>query len=102
MSLKWFALQKAVAALLTIIAIVCVNFVIFRIAPGDPIRMMFRDPRVSAEQLEAMKEKLRGSGVQIESEICWPGAADALSIYCRDPAGNSVEFATRSLWFGES
>jgi peptide/nickel transport system permease protein len=56
-SLKWFALQKAVAALLTIIAIVCVNFVIFRIAPGDPIRMMFRDPRVSAEQLQAMKEK---------------------------------------------
>ena len=55
--LKWFALRKGVAAFLTIIAILCANFVIFRVAPGDPIRMMFRDPRVSAEQLQAMKEK---------------------------------------------
>jgi peptide/nickel transport system permease protein len=56
-SLKWFALRKAVAAFLTIIAIVCANFVIFRVAPGDPIRMMFRDPRVSAEQLQVMRVK---------------------------------------------
>jgi len=55
--LHWFALRKGVAAFLTIIAILCANFVIFRIAPGDPIRMMFRDPRVSAQQLQAMKEK---------------------------------------------
>lgn len=26
-------------------------------APGDPVRMMFRDPRVSAENLELMKQK---------------------------------------------
>jgi len=26
-------------------------------APGDPVRMMFRDPRVSAESLELMKQK---------------------------------------------
>jgi peptide/nickel transport system permease protein len=55
--LKWFALRKTVAAFVTIIAIVCANFVIFRIAPGDPIRMMFRDPRVSAEDLQAIREK---------------------------------------------
>jgi len=55
--LRWFALRKAIAAFLTIVAIVCANFVIFRIAPGDPIRMMFRDPRVSAKQLQAMREK---------------------------------------------
>ena len=46
-----FIFRKVVAACLTIVAIVCVNFVIFRIAPGDPVRMMFRDPRVSAEVL---------------------------------------------------
>ena len=34
--LRWFALRKAIAAFLTIVAIVCANFVIFRIAPGDP------------------------------------------------------------------
>ena len=56
----------------------------------------------SAEDLDAIRDNLRGRGVAIESEICWPGTADARSIYCRDPAGNSVEFATRSLWFREA
>ncbi|MDM8525951.1 ABC transporter permease [Desulfococcaceae bacterium HSG8] len=51
------AVKKGIAAVLTIFAIVCANFVIFRMAPGDPVRMMFRDPRVNARQLQLMKEK---------------------------------------------
>ncbi len=54
MGLKRFILRKVVAAALTIAVIV---FFIFRMAPGDPVRMMFRDPRVSAESLELMKQK---------------------------------------------
>ncbi len=57
MGLKGFVLRKGVAAILTISVIVCANFFIFRMAPGDPVRMMFRDPRVSAESLELMKQK---------------------------------------------
>ena len=57
MGLKRFVLRKVVAATLTIAVIVCANFFIFRMAPGDPVRMMFRDPRVSAESLELMKQK---------------------------------------------
>ncbi len=57
MGLKRFALRKLVAATLTIAVIVCANFFIFRMAPGDPVRMMFRDPRVSAESLELMRQK---------------------------------------------
>ncbi|MBW2591956.1 MAG: ABC transporter permease [Deltaproteobacteria bacterium] len=57
MGLKRFVLRKVVAACLTIAVIICANFFIFRIAPGDPVRMMFRDPRVSAESLELMKQK---------------------------------------------
>lgn len=57
MGLKRFVLRKVVAAALTIAVIVCANFFIFRMAPGDPVRMMFRDPRVSAESLELMKQK---------------------------------------------
>ncbi len=49
--------QKIFASVITIFAIMCVNFVIFRIAPGDPIRMMFRDPRVSGEQMQLMRVK---------------------------------------------
>jgi peptide/nickel transport system permease protein len=55
--LKRFVLRKVVAAALTIAVIICANFFIFRMAPGDPVRMMFRDPRVSAESLELMKQK---------------------------------------------
>jgi peptide/nickel transport system permease protein len=49
--------KKGIAAMITIFAIICANFVIFRVAPGDPVRMMFRDPRVSAGQLQAMKQQ---------------------------------------------
>ena len=57
MGLKRFVLRKVVSATLTIAVIVCANFFIFRMAPGDPVRMMFRDPRVSAESLELMRQK---------------------------------------------
>jgi peptide/nickel transport system permease protein len=55
--LKRFVLRKVLAAILTIAVIIAANFFIFRMAPGDPVRMMFRDPRVSAESLELMKQK---------------------------------------------
>jgi len=57
MGLKGFAIKKIIAAIITIFAIVGVNFVIFRMAPGDPVRMMFRDPRVSGEQMQLIREK---------------------------------------------
>ena len=52
-----FIISKSVSAFITIIAITCVNFVIFRLAPGDPVRMMFKDPRVSAQQMQAVREQ---------------------------------------------
>lgn len=48
--------------MLTIFVIICVNFVIFRIVPGDPVRMMFRDPRVGAEKIKEMYERFGLSG----------------------------------------
>ncbi len=48
-------------------------------------------------QSEATRRHLRQHDCFIESEIQWPGGGS--SIYIRDPAGNSVEFATRELWF---
>jgi peptide/nickel transport system permease protein len=52
-----FAFRKGFAAVITVIAILCVNFVIFRVAPGDPVRLMFKDPRVSKENLQLQREK---------------------------------------------
>jgi len=57
MGFKTLIIRKVLAAIVTIAVIVCANFFIFRMAPGDPVRMMFRDPRVSAESLELMKVK---------------------------------------------
>jgi len=52
--------------------------------------------RVSKEQLNAWRQHLRVKGVAIESEVSWPNGAH--SIYFRDPAGNSLEFATPDMW----
>jgi catechol 2,3-dioxygenase-like lactoylglutathione lyase family enzyme len=52
--------------------------------------------RVEEQELDAWRERLRGSGVTIESVVTWPGGGR--SIYFRDPAGNSLEFAMASIW----
>ncbi|MCH1438893.1 MAG: VOC family protein [Rubripirellula sp.] len=48
-------------------------------------------------QIDSVRERLKNQRIAIEAEIEWPTGGH--SIYCRDPAGNSVEFATRELWF---
>ncbi len=50
---------------------------------------------VPVEELDAWREHLAGRGVEIEREVEWP---EGRSIYVRDPAGNSVELATPTLW----
>ena len=55
---------------------------------------------VNHDQIEPIRKHLQKHQVAIESEIAWPGGGH--SLYCRDPDGNSVEFATQNLWFGPS
>lgn len=50
----------------------------------------------TAEELGAWREHLAARGVAIEQEVEWPGGGR--SIYLRDPAGNSVELGTPSIW----
>jgi catechol 2,3-dioxygenase-like lactoylglutathione lyase family enzyme len=52
--------------------------------------------RVEEQELDGWRERLRGSGVAIESEVAWPVGGH--SIYFRDPAGNSLELAMASIW----
>ncbi|MCA9121097.1 MAG: VOC family protein [Planctomycetaceae bacterium] len=47
-------------------------------------------------ELEEWAARLQLYGVAIEREVTWPNGGQ--SIYFRDPAGNSLEFATRDLW----
>ena len=51
---------------------------------------------VAPAELDAWRDRLRKAGVAIELEFDWPQGGR--SIYFRDPAGNSLEFATPSIW----
>jgi len=49
-----------------------------------------------AEALDAMVARLEEAGVEVESDFRWPHGPR--SVYVRDPAENSVEFAEPGLW----
>lgn len=48
------------------------------------------------EELARWRRRLAEAGVAIESDFEWPQGGR--SIYFRDPAGNSVEFAEPRIW----
>lgn len=48
------------------------------------------------EEIARIARRLQSAGVGIEADFRWPNGAR--SIYVRDPAGNSVEFADPRLW----
>lgn len=51
---------------------------------------------LSRDGIAAMKARLAAAGIAAEAEFDWPNGAR--SLYIRDPAGNSVEFAEPWLW----
>ena len=51
----------------------------------------------TAGEIELWQARLAAAGHLAEARFQWPNGA--LSLYVRDPAGNSVEFAERRLWF---
>ena len=53
--------------------------------------------RASADEITHWRTQLERAGVAIESDFIWP-ASGGRSIYFRDPAGNSLEFAEPKIW----
>jgi catechol 2,3-dioxygenase-like lactoylglutathione lyase family enzyme len=49
-------------------------------------------------EIDQWRDHLLAHGVEIEAEFDWPNGAR--SLYFRDPAGNSLEFAEPRLWDG--
>jgi catechol 2,3-dioxygenase-like lactoylglutathione lyase family enzyme len=49
-----------------------------------------------AAALDTWRARFEAAGVEIEADFRWPNGAR--SIYVRDPAGNSIEFAEPRLW----
>jgi catechol 2,3-dioxygenase-like lactoylglutathione lyase family enzyme len=52
----------------------------------------------AAADLDGWRAQLAAHGVTIEQEMQWPQGG--VSLYFRDPAGNSVELAPPTLWGG--
>lgn len=50
----------------------------------------------SAVEIETWHAHLIAAGIAIEADFEWPGGGR--SIYFRDPAGNSLEFAEPAIW----
>jgi len=50
----------------------------------------------TAAEIEGWVARLKLAGVAIEADFEWPG--EGRSIYFRDPAGNSIEFAEPRIW----
>jgi catechol 2,3-dioxygenase-like lactoylglutathione lyase family enzyme len=50
----------------------------------------------TAAEIDAWKARLAAAGVAVEAELSWPKGGR--SIYFRDPAGNSLEFAEPLIW----
>jgi catechol 2,3-dioxygenase-like lactoylglutathione lyase family enzyme len=46
--------------------------------------------------IDRIRDRLAHAGIAIEADFRWPNGAR--SLYVRDPAGNSVEFAEPHLW----
>jgi catechol 2,3-dioxygenase-like lactoylglutathione lyase family enzyme len=52
--------------------------------------------RATADEIARWRRRLADAGIDIESDFEWPQGGH--SIYFRDPAGNSVEFAEPRIW----
>jgi catechol 2,3-dioxygenase-like lactoylglutathione lyase family enzyme len=52
--------------------------------------------RCQENELPGWRIQLEKAGVEIESEVEWPGGGK--SIYFRDPSGNCLELATPAIW----
>ena len=51
---------------------------------------------LTQDEITVMRKHLLDWNIPVDAEFDWPGGAR--SLYVRDPAGNSVEFAEGHLW----
>jgi len=50
-------ITKTLMSLATLFAVLVINFYLFHIMPGDPVRMLIRDPRGSPEAIRRLEEQ---------------------------------------------
>ncbi|MEW5784002.1 MAG: ABC transporter permease [Bacillota bacterium] len=55
--MRGYLLRKFFQTVMTIFIVIVFNFFLFRIMPGDPVRILIRNPRVSAESLARVTQQ---------------------------------------------
>jgi peptide/nickel transport system permease protein len=55
MKRKRYYIVRLVQSVITLWLILTLNFFLFRLLPGDPIRLLFSDPRIPLETMEALR-----------------------------------------------
>lgn len=52
--MRRYFLNRLLQSLALLFIVLTINFLLFRVMPGDPVRLLFHDPRITAEQQEAL------------------------------------------------
>lgn len=55
--MRGYLFYKFIQAMFTVFIVIVMNFFLFRIMPGDPIRVLIRNPRISVEALQRVREQ---------------------------------------------
>jgi len=55
--MRGYLFRKFFHAAVTIFIVIVINFFLFRIMPGDPVRVLIRSPKISSEALERVREQ---------------------------------------------
>jgi peptide/nickel transport system permease protein len=57
LKMRGYVLRKLGQTVLTIFVVLVFNFFLFRIMPGNPVRILIRNPKISAEALQRITEQ---------------------------------------------
>jgi len=57
MGMRKYLIKKVLTSAVTVFSLLTLNFFLFRILPGDPLRMMFHHARISPENWRLLKEQ---------------------------------------------
>ena len=52
-----YLLRRGMFALLTLVVVLVFNFFLFRVLPGDPVKLLFRSPRLTREAQQIISEQ---------------------------------------------
>lgn len=66
-----FVVRKITASLIIIFTMISTTFVLFRMMPGDPVKLMFNDPRLGKQDIELMYERFGLNGSLWEQFVAY-------------------------------